>query len=88
MSTWKRLMVTIQVMIACTIVGIIYYRVFTPELVPLVKNDFDGPFTEAVLTTKNIVPTLLLVIVFAFLVWTAIGDLQQERKRDRTRRRR
>lgn len=87
MSTWKRMMIAGRIILLVGIVGIIFYRVFLPHLYPLV-NKYDGPFTGPVDTMRVMVPTLLLVIIFAMLVWAAIGGLQEERKRDVDVRRR
>jgi hypothetical protein len=76
------MMVASKIIVGVGVVGIVHYRVFTPFLLPLATNQFAGPFSQPVNQLANLVPTLLLVIVFGTLVWVAIGGLQDERKRD------
>jgi len=87
MSTWQRMMVGSLIIIADAVSAIVYYRVFRPTLYPLATDDFEGPMSTAVETADALVPTLLLVILFATMVWILVGGLQKERTRDVVRRR-
>lgn len=88
MSASKRMMVGAQVVLTCGVAGIIHYRVFLPKLYPLATGRFSGPWTQPVEILANLVPTLLLVIVFGTFVWVVAGGIQKERKRDENIRRR
>jgi len=86
MATYQRIAVAFVWTVGTAIGGLVYNRVFTDALLPLV--DPDGTFSTPVTWLDNLVPVILVLLLLAVWIWVIAGAVQDERTVDRRRVRR
>jgi len=86
MSTFRRFGVGLITTVALMVAGLIYNRVFTGALLPLV--DPEGTFSTPVVWLDNIVPVVIVMILLATWVWVIAGVAKNERAVENRRVRR
>jgi len=86
MSTWDRIRFAFGSTVGLSIAGIIYTRVFSQELLPLVP--MDSPFATPVVWLDRIAPIVIVTLLLATWIWVIAGAVRDERTVDRRRVRR
>jgi hypothetical protein len=86
MSTVKRFGVASFYTLALAVGAIIYQRVFSETLLPIV--DPAGTFSDPLFMLSRIVPIVLAVLLLASWIWVVAGAVQDETTVDRRRIRR
>jgi len=82
-SQIRRVVVATALTIAMSFVGLIYFRVAVPELIPMARGNaaglVSGPFSNVAGAIELIVPVAIAGVVFAAWYWVIIGPVQQSR---------
>lgn len=82
-SQIRRVVVATALTIAMSFVGLIYFRVAVPELIPMARGNepglVSGPFSNVAGAIELIVPVAIAGIIMAAWYWVIVGPIQQER---------
>jgi len=82
MSFLARIRVTLAVLIATSLIGLLFVEVAQP-LINMGSGDgqFSGPFSDVVTRVETVVPLVIALVLLGTVVWLLASSVQEETRR-------
>lgn len=78
-----------SVIMGVAIIGLIWFRIVSPELLPMLKEGgkYHGPLSAPIMNLQTVVFAVMGLLLFGGFIWFVASTVREERSRQPSRRR-